>query len=56
MSSWPIWVAIVLLLDAGLGLWNANRLAALIPPRRLVWIAALEAALALGLVAWQLLT
>lgn len=53
MSSWPIWIAIVLLLDAGIGLWNANRLATLIPPRRLGWIALLEALAAAGLAAWH---
>lgn len=53
MSSWPIWVSIVLLLDAGFGLWNTNRLAPMIPPRRLLGIAALEAILALALAIWH---
>ncbi len=53
MSSWPVWISIALLFDAGVGLWNAHRLAAMIPPRRLMWIAALEAALAAGLAAWH---
>lgn len=53
MSSWPIWVAIVLLLDAGIGLWNTHRLARVIPPRRLFWIAIAEAALAFALVGWH---
>lgn len=53
MSTWRIWVAIILLLDAGIGLWNARRLSDVIPPRRLLWIAVLEAALALALVVWH---
>jgi hypothetical protein len=55
MESWRIWVAIVLLLDAGVGLWNARRLARVIPPRRLAWIAALEGAVAAALVLWHVL-
>ncbi|MCO5069221.1 MAG: hypothetical protein M9910_11165 [Kiritimatiellae bacterium] len=53
MSSWPIIIAIVLLLDAGVGLWNANRLAPIIPPRRLLGIAIAEALAAGGLVVWH---
>lgn len=53
MSSWPIWIAIVLLLDAGFGTWNAQRLARVIPPRRLFVIAIAEAMLAVALVAWH---
>lgn len=53
MSAWPIWIAILLLLDAGIGLWNAQRLANVIPPRRLIWIAIAEAVIAIGLAAWH---
>lgn len=53
MSSWRIWAAIILLLDAGIGLWNERRLSSVLPPRRLLWIASLEAALALALVVWH---
>lgn len=53
MSAWPMWVAIALLLDASVGLWNTRRLARVIPPRRLFWIAMAEAGLAVALVVWH---
>ncbi|MCS6772116.1 MAG: hypothetical protein NZ740_08855 [Kiritimatiellae bacterium] len=53
MHAWKIWVAILLLLDAGLGLWNAQRLAHVVPPRRLVWIASVEAVIAILLAIWH---
>ena len=53
MSSWRIWVAIVLLVDAGIGLLGASRLAAVLPPRLLLRIAWAEALLAGALVVWH---
>ncbi len=53
MQSWRIWVAIVLLLDAGIGLWNARRFAPIIPPRRLGWIAVIEGVIAVALALWH---
>lgn len=52
MSSWPIWVAIILLLDAGIGLWNAHRLSRVMPPRHILRIALIEAAAATALLIW----
>ncbi|MCZ7592973.1 MAG: hypothetical protein M5U15_12925 [Kiritimatiellae bacterium] len=52
MSSWPIWVAIILLLDAGIGLWNAHWLSRLMPPRHILRIAIIEAAVAIALLVW----
>lgn len=52
-SAWRIWVAIVLLIDAAIGLLGMTRLASVITPRRLTRIAIAEAALALLLVAWH---
>jgi hypothetical protein len=52
-SAWRIWVAIVLLLDAAIGLLGMNRLAKVIAPRRLTFIALAEAAVAVVLVAWH---
>lgn len=52
MSSWPIWIAIILLLDAGIGSWNADWLSRVIPPRRLLRIALIEACVAIALLIW----
>jgi|GEM_PF-5097080 len=55
MDSWRIWVAIVLLVDAGIGLLGWSRVASLIPARLLIRIALAEATLALILAAWHFL-
>lgn len=55
MDSWRIWVAIVLLVDAGIGLLGLPRFEKLIPARLLTRIALVEAGLALALVAWHFL-
>lgn len=54
-SAWRIWVAIVLLVDASVGLLGLHRLARFIAPRRIARIALAEAAVALALVAWHVL-
>ena len=55
MDSWRIWVAIVLLVDAGIGLLGLSRFASIIPARLLVRIALAEALLAVILTAWHFL-
>ena len=53
MESWRIWLAIVLLIDAGIGLLGLSRFEKLISARLLTRIALTEAVFALGLVAWH---
>jgi hypothetical protein len=53
MDSWRIWVAIVLLVDAGIGLLGLSRFASLIPARLLIRIAVAEAVGAIALVVWH---
>jgi hypothetical protein len=53
MSSWPIWIAILLLVDAGVGLLNVERFGRVISPRTLRRVAISEAALAIALVVWH---
>ena len=50
-----MWMAIVLLVDAGIGLLGLPRFEKIIPARLLTRIAMIEAALALALVAWHFL-
>lgn len=53
MESWRIWLAIVLLIDAGIGLLGLSRFEKIIPARLLTRIAIAEALIALGLAAWH---
>ncbi len=53
MSSWPVWVAIILLLDVGIGFLSANRLATIIPLKRLAWVGMVEVIVAIGLLIWH---
>lgn len=53
MSSWPIWIAIVLLVDAGVGLLGIERFGRTIAPRIIRRVALSEAALAIALVVWH---
>lgn len=53
MESWRIWVAILLLVDAGIGLLGLSRLERIIPAPTLTRIAIAEALAALALVAWH---
>ena len=55
MDAWRIWVAIVLLVDAGIGLLGLSRFEKIIPARILTRIALCEAACALALAAWHFL-
>ena len=55
MDSWRIWAAIVLLVDAGIGLLGLPRFVNIIPARLLIRIALAEAATASLLVAWHIL-
>ena len=55
MNAWRIWVAMVLLVDAGIGLLGLSRFEKIIPARILTRIALCEAASALALVAWHFL-
>ena len=55
MDSWRMWMAIVLLVDAGIGLLGLPRFEKIIPARLLTRIALIEAALALALVLWHFL-
>ena len=55
MSSWRIWVAIVLLIDAGIGLLGISRFSSILPARLITRIAVIEATLAILLVAWHFL-
>lgn len=48
-SSWRLWAAILLLLDAAFGLWFSDRLGSLWPPGRVRRIALIDAAAALGI-------
>ena len=45
-----VWVAIVLLLDAAFGLWNHERVQALVPKINIARMALIEAAAALVLI------
>ena len=55
MDAWRIWLAILLLIDAGIGLLGLPRFEKFIPARLLTRIALTEAAIALGLVLWHFL-
>ena len=53
MDSWRIWLAIVLLVDAGIGLLGLSRFASVVPARILVRVALAEAVAAVGLAIWH---
>jgi len=53
MDTWRIWLAIVLLIDAGIGLLGLPRFEKIMSARTLTRIALTEAALAVLLVAWH---
>ena len=55
MDAWRIWLAILLLIDAGIGLLGLPRFEKFIPARLLTRIALSEATIALGLVLWHFL-
>lgn len=48
-----LWIAILLLTDAGLALWFEDRARVILPRWNIKVIALLEALLALGIVAWH---
>ncbi len=55
MEAWRIWVAIILFIDAGIGLLGISRFSQIMPARLLTRIAIGEAVLASALVAWHFL-
>lgn len=53
MDSWRIWLAIVLLVDAGIGLLGLSRFADVVPAHTLIRVAIAEAIAAVALVVWH---
>ena len=53
VSAWRIWLAIVLLVDAAIGLLGINTFARFLPARRITRLALAEAAAAALLVIWH---
>jgi hypothetical protein len=53
MDSWRIWLAIVLLVDASVGLLGISRFEKIISPRILTRLAIAEAVVAVCLVVWH---
>lgn len=53
METWRLWLAIVLLVDAGIGLLGLSRFEKVIPAPILTRIALIEAALAIAIVLWH---
>lgn len=52
-SAWRIWLAILMLIDAAVGLLGLNTFARFLPAQRITRIAFAEGLIAIALVAWH---